>query len=52
MDCTRTMTQCMTLHASDEGFPNWARGDSPSVQGGWEILLVRFNLLWLKLEEN
>ena len=27
MDCIRTMTQCISLHAYDQGFPNSSGGD-------------------------
>ena len=33
VNCTRTMTQCMSLHASDQGFPNRGGEDSPSLKG-------------------
>ena len=26
MDCTRTMTQCMSLHVPDQGVPNSVEG--------------------------
>ena len=35
--CTRTMTQCMSLHAPDQGFPN-------SVEGWGKFFRGEFNL--------
>ena len=44
MDCSRTMTQYMSLHASGQGFPNRGGGRGiPLSGGGWEILLGGFN---------
>ena len=37
VDCTRTMTQCMSLHASDQGFPNKGGVNSPSVKGDGKL---------------
>ena len=37
------MTQCISLHASDKGFPNRG-GRIPLSGGGWEILLGESNL--------
>ena len=46
MDCTRTMTQCMSLHVPDQIFPNAVEGcgKSPLSGGECEILLREFNL--------
>ena len=37
------MTQCMSLHASDQGFPN-KDGRISLSGGGWETFLGGFNL--------
>ena len=34
VDCTRTMTQCMSLHASEQGFPDRDRGSPPPLKMG------------------
>ena len=47
VDCTRTMSQCMSLHAPDQGFPNsiegWG-GISPQVRGNGKFYLGNFDL--------
>ena len=43
VDCTRTKTQCISLHAFDQGFPNRGGGNPPQW-GGWEILIGGSNL--------
>ena len=43
MDCTRTITQCTSLHASTRVFQIGVWGISLSG-GGWAILLEGFNL--------
>ena len=37
MDCISTMTQCMSLHAPDQGFPNSVEGcvESPPPSPQW-----------------
>ena len=42
MDSTRSMTQCMSLHAYEQGFPNRDRVESPSMKG-------MGNFAWAKL---
>ena len=43
--CTTTMTQCMSLHPSEQGFLNRGGGvGDPHCAGGWKILLEGFNL--------
>ena len=43
VDCTRTMTRCMALHASDQGFPSKGGGFPPQWRWmgnfAWEINL-------------
>ena len=48
MGCTRTMTQCMFLHAPDQGFPNSVEGWGEIYPSGgeWEILLKESSFTW------
>ena len=49
MDCIRTMTQCMFLHVSDQGFSN-RDVQFPLTGGEWEILLGEFCLIYMIVE--
>ena len=49
MDCIRTMTQCMFLHVSDQGFSN-RDVRFPLTGGEWEILLGEFCLIYMIVE--
>ena len=46
VDSTRTMTQCMSLHNPDQGFPNSIEGWGEIAPSGgvWKTLLREFNL--------
>ena len=47
MNCTRSMTQCMSLHVSDQGFPNRG-GRNPPRWRGWEFCLE--DLIYMMVE--
>ena len=44
MDCTTTVTQCMSMHSSEQGFQIGVEGRIPLGAGGWKILLGGFDL--------
>ena len=54
MDCTTTMTQCMSLHAPGQGFPSSIEGGETFTPSGgeWEVLVGEFNLWWWEPEEE
>ena len=45
MHCTTTVTQCTSMHSSEQGFSNRGGGGRiPLGAGGWKILLGGFDL--------
>ena len=45
MHCTTTVTQCASMHSSEQGFSNRGGGGRiPLGAGGWKILLGGFDL--------